>query len=57
MSKLKNMRLVEIPRFRAVSSGEQPVGEIFGGESRFQSWVNAHGHLLQKHIFEPLDFL
>ena len=57
MSKLKNMRLVEIPRFRAVSSGEQPIVEIFGRESGFQSWVNAHGHLLQKHIFEPLDFL
>ena len=57
MSKLKNMRLVEIPRFRAVSSGEQSIDEIFGRESRFQSWVSAHGHLLRKHIFEPLDFL
>lgn len=57
MSKLKNMRLVEIPRFRAVSSGAHTLGEIFGKESSFQSWVNAHEHLLRKHLFEPLDFL
>ena len=55
MSKLKNMRLVEIPRFRAVSSGARTLGEIFGGEGSFSSW--AHSHLLEKHIFEPLDFL
>ena len=57
MSKLKNMRLVEIPRFRAVSSGARTLGEIFGGEGSFSSWADAHSHLLEKHIFEPLDFL
>ncbi len=57
MSKLKNMRLVEIPRFRAVSSGARTLGEIFGGEGSFSAWADAHSHLLKKHIFEPLDFL
>ena len=57
MSKLKNMRLVEIPRFRAVSSGARTLGEIFEGEGSFSSWADAHSHLLEKHIFEPLDFL
>ncbi len=57
MSKLKNMRLVEIPRFRAVSSGEHTLDEIFGRESSFQAWLKAHGHLLRKHLFEPCDFL
>ena len=57
MSKLQNMRLVEIPKFRAVSSGAQPIAALFGDETGFQSWVNAHDHLFQKHIFEPLDFL
>ena len=40
MSKLKNMRLVEIPRFRAVSSGARTLGEIFGGEGSFSSWAD-----------------
>ena len=57
MSKLKNMRLVEIPRFRAVSSGAQPLGEIFGGESQFLLWLKSHDRLLKKPIFEPNDFL
>lgn len=57
MSKLKNMRAVEIPPFRAVSSGAQTLGELFGEESCFLSWVKSHDHLLKKHIFEPLDFL
>lgn len=51
------MRLVEIPRFRAVSSGEHTLDEIFGRESSFQAWLKAHGHLLKKHLFEPCDFL
>ena len=57
MSKLKNMRLVEIPRFRAVSSGARTLGEIFLFFCSFSSWADAHSHLLEKHIFEPLDFL
>ena len=57
MSKLQNMRLVEIPRFRAVSSGTRPLEEIFFVENSFSKWVDAHSQLMKKHIFEPQDFL
>lgn len=57
MSKLKNMRLIEIPKFRAVSSGAHTLGELFGCEGSFLSWVKAHDHLLKKHLFEPQDFV
>ena len=57
MSKLKNMRLVEIPKFRAVSSGVRPLEEIFYTENSFSKWADAHSHLMKEHIFEPQDFL
>lgn len=57
MSKLNNMRLIEIPAFRAVSSGARPLGEIFDDERGFQAWVNAHEALLREKLYEPLDFL
>ena len=55
MSKLQNMRLVEIHRFRAVSSGIRPLEEIFFVENSFSQWVDAHSQLMKKHIFEPQD--
>ena len=57
MSKLQNMRVVEIPRFRAVSSGPQTLSALFGEKSRFSAWVDSHRGLLKTHIFEPQDFL
>lgn len=57
MSKLKNMRCIEIPPFRAVSSGEQTLNELFGENGAFQAWQRAHEGLLRRHIFEPCDFL
>ena len=57
MSKLKNMRLVEIPKFRAVSSGIRPLEEIFFIENSFSAWLDAHRNLIKDHIFEPQDFL
>ena len=57
MSKLKNMRLVEIPKFRAISSGVKPLEDIFFSENCFSKWIEDHAHLLKKHIFEPQDFL
>ena len=56
MSKLKNMRGIEIKKFRAVSSGLKTLSELFG-EKGFSLWVNAHRHLLQEHVYEPCDFL
>ena len=57
MSKLQNMRVVEIPSFRAVSSGTQTLDELFGPKSPFSAWVDSHKGLLKTHIFEPQDFL
>jgi hypothetical protein len=57
MSILKNMRAIEIPKFRAVSSGVRPVNEIFFAEGSFQSWLEEHPHLLRTHIYEGSAFL
>lgn len=57
MSKLQNMRIVEIPRFRAVSSGPHPLSELFDGENSFSRWVESHQELFMEHLFEPQDFL
>ena len=57
MSNLHNMRIVEIPKFRAVTSGAHTLNELFNPESPFLQWVNNHKNLLRQHIFEPSDFL
>ena len=57
MSKLKNMRVIEIPKFRAVSSGAKPLDELFEKENSSGAWVNMNNDLLIEHIFEPQDLL
>ncbi len=57
MSKLQNMRCIEIPAFRAVSSGEQTLNQLFEDDSKFQKWVSENDKLIRKQIFEPSDFL
>ena len=57
MSKLQNMRIIEIPRFRAVSSGPKTLDDLFGAGAQFNIWVNEHKNLIRDHIFEPQDFL
>ena len=58
VTKLQNMRAIEIPRFRAVSSGMQPIDAIFGdGESFHNTWFMSHRHLLKTHLYEPQDFV
>ena len=56
MSKLHNMRGIEIQKFRAVASGPLTLKELFG-ENGFTVWVNQHRHLLKGHMYEPTDFL
>lgn len=56
MSKLRNMRGIEIKPFRAVSSGEKTLKELFGEES-FSTWVSQQAHLFKDHAYEPVDFL
>ena len=56
MSKLRNMRVIEIPRFRAISSGPMSFAELFG-EGGFCEWVRANGRLMLKHIYDEPSFL
>lgn len=56
MSKLQNMRAIEIPKFRAVSSGLKTFDELFG-EGGFFQWCMAHQHLIKDLIYSPSDFL
>ena len=53
MSKLQNMRAIEIKKFRAVSSGWITNAEVYS----FYSWVNQNQHLLVRHIYEPTEFM
>ena len=54
---MRNMRGIEIPRFRAVSSGPQTLEQLFGENSGFAAWLNSHENLLKHGIYEPKDFL
>ena len=57
MSKLQNMRLIEIPSFRAVSSGLKSFDEIFG-ENGFCRFVDVdNSHIIKKQIFDEAGFL
>lgn len=56
MTKLQNMRGIEIKRFRAVSSGPKTLDELFG-KGGFAQWLEAHRHLTQKHMYETTDLL
>ena len=57
MSKLQNMRLIEIPSFRAVSSGLKSFDEIFG-ENGFCQFVDVdNSNIIKKQIFDEAGFL
>jgi len=57
MSKLQNMRLIEIPKFRAVSSGLKTFDELFGADG-FSSWVDVdNAHIIMKQITDEPGFL
>ena len=56
MSKLMNMRGIEIKKFRAVSSGSKTMEGIFG-DNGFWPWVEKHRHLLIEHMYEPVSLL
>ena len=53
MSKLQNMRAIEIKKFRAVSSGWITNAEVYG----FYAWVKQNQHLLVHHMYEPTEFM
>ena len=56
MSKLQNMRVIEIPKFRAVSSGLKSIEELFS-ENGFEKWKNSNYHLIKQMVYEQPDFM
>ena len=57
MSKLRNMRAIEIPKFRAVSSGLMAFEELFG-EDGFSNWIDVqNAHLILKQITDEPGFM
>ena len=56
MTRLRNMRIVNIRPFMAVVSGERTLDDIFG-ENGFDSWCSGHRDILLVHPYEPCDLL
>jgi len=50
------MRVIEIPPFRAVSSGLRNHEEMFG-ENGFDRWMQAHSHLVKDMLYAHPDFM
>lgn len=54
-SKVPDIMIVRIPKFRAVTSGAMSFEELFSGD--FEPWQEAHNHLFQPVLFDAPDFL
>ena len=54
-TKIPDVMIVKIPKFRAVTSGLMPFEALFGGD--FGPWQEAHNHLFKPIIFDAPDFL
>jgi len=57
MSKLNGVRVIEMPKFRAVTSGSETFDTIFG-EGGFGQWMESRGHLFRESLFgHAYDFM
>ena len=56
MSKLQNIRIIEIPKFRAVSSGLKTFDELFS-ENGFGNWIELNGKIIKNIIYAAPDFM
>jgi hypothetical protein len=56
MGKLNGLRIIEIPNFRAVSSGSQPFDKIFG-DNGFDNWMKTKRHLVRDTFYANPDFM
>ena len=57
MSKLNGVRVVEMPKFRAVTSGSDTFDSIFG-EGGFGQWLETHQQLFKESLFgHAYDFM
>lgn len=50
------VRVIEIPKFRAVTSGYQTFGEIFS-ENGFDQWLGTHRHIIRNLLYASPDFM
>jgi PhnB protein len=55
MGKLNGLRIIELPKFKAVKSASQPLDAQFntGG---FSAWLKTHGHLVRDAFYASPDF-
>lgn len=56
LKKVPVMKVVEIPKFRAVSSGYKDFEEMFGPDG-FNDWQESHMHLMRDLLYASPDFL
>ena len=56
IGKLAGLRVIEIPDFRAVSSGSQTFDKIFA-EDGFGEWQKTHDHLMKDCFYAAPDFM
>jgi len=55
--KLQGIRVIEIPPFRAVSSGQHTFDELFG-EGGFDQWMQAHMRFVKMSVYgHAYDFM
>lgn len=54
-NKLPAAMVMEIPKFRAVSSGVQPIDMLF--DSVYEDWQTEHERLFQNVLFNCADFI
>ncbi len=56
LKKTPEVHIVKLPKFRAISSGDDSFDNIFG-EGGFDQWMDVHHHLEKKIIFDCADFM
>ncbi|MDR0300977.1 MAG: hypothetical protein LBI04_01535 [Treponema sp.] len=56
MGKLNGLRIIEIPDFRAVSSGSQPFDKLFADDG-FDKWMTKNKHLWRDCFYADHDFM
>lgn len=56
IKKAPEVRVIEIPKFRAVTSGHRTFEDIFS-ENGFGKWQEAHRHLIRNLLYASPDFM
>lgn len=56
IKKAPEVRIIQITKFRAVTSGYQTFNDIFS-ENGFNNWQQAHNHLIRDLLYAPPDFM